>query len=346
MYFHESFHLLPWKVVEASVEVGNRPASMEVTSFASVEVGNRPASMQIAPTSVEVTNYFHGNWKEARFRGGSSSVRLGIVLWSQLEVCDARGFRWKYVGVYGSSWNLPQSIFIEAATDGINGTFHFDRQWKLACTSTDFLEVNLCPPTSMEISMEVNILAPTSMEVNLTSMEVGGNFHGGSRSSGSRWTLMEGLWEQLEVCDTRGGRRKNVRVSGSSWKLPRTTFVEATIVRSNERFHFHRQWKVPCISMEASTNFHRSKSTCTNFHGSFHGNKSTSTDLHGSFHGSKFASMNKFTSLETSMKVDRKSKVMWRALCTSLYIVEFPSVEKMKNGSNPVPGEVGIGPKG
>ena len=34
-------------------------------------------------------------------------------------------------------------------------------------------------------------------------------------------------------------------------------------------FHFHRQWKLACISMEASTNFHGRKSTSTNFHGNF-----------------------------------------------------------------------------
>ena len=36
-------------------------------------------------------------------------------------------------------------------------------------------------------------------------MEAGGNFYG-SRSNGSRWTLMEVLWMELEVCDTRGSR--------------------------------------------------------------------------------------------------------------------------------------------
>jgi len=39
-------------------------------------------------------------------------------------------------------------------------------------------------------------------------MEPGGNFHG-SRSNGSRWILMDVLWKQLEVCDTR------VEVGGS-----------------------------------------------------------------------------------------------------------------------------------
>ena len=50
--------------------------------------------------------------------------------------------------------------------------------------------------------MEVNLLPWTSMEA---SMGVGGNFHG-IRSNGSRWTLMEVLWKELEVCDTRGSR--------------------------------------------------------------------------------------------------------------------------------------------
>ena len=59
-------------------------------------------------------------------------------------------------------------------------------------------------------------------------------------------------------------------VYGSSWKLPRNIFVEAAIDGSNGSFHFHRQWKLPCTSMEASTNFHGnsygSESTSINFH--------------------------------------------------------------------------------
>ena len=42
------------------------------------------------------------------------------------------------------------------------------------------------------------------MEENLltsNSTEVGGNCDGSS-SNGIRWTLMECLWKQLEVCDT------------------------------------------------------------------------------------------------------------------------------------------------
>ena len=73
------------------------------------------------------------------------------------------------------------------------------------------MEVNLLPPSSMEIPMEVTILPETSvkvsMEVNLlpwnflwklvgTSMEVDRTEVGGPF-----WK--EVLWEQLEVCDTR-----------------------------------------------------------------------------------------------------------------------------------------------
>ena len=113
----------------------------------------------------------------------------------------------------------------------------------------------------MEISMEVNLLPWTSMEA---SMGVGGNFHG-IRSNGSRWTLMEVLWKELEVCDTRGSRWKYVGVYRSSWKLSRDMFVEAAIDRSKGGFHFHRQWKPCCTSMEAST-----VETLLHFHGSFH----------------------------------------------------------------------------
>ena len=42
-------------------------------------------------------------------------------------------------------------------------------------------------------------------------------------------------------------------------------FVDAAIDGSNGSFHFLRQWKLPCTSVEASTDFHESKSTSTNF---------------------------------------------------------------------------------
>ena len=59
------------------------------------------------------------------------------------------------------------------------------------------------------------------------SMEVGGNFHG-VRSNESRWTLIEVLWKELEVCDTRGSRWKYVgvykalRVAGGSARYARS----------------------------------------------------------------------------------------------------------------------------
>ena len=71
-----------------------------------------------------------------------------------------------------------------------------------------------------------------------TPVEVDRNLHG-SRSNGSRWTLVEALRKELEVCDTRGSRWKYVGVYGSSWKLPRNRFVEAAINGSNGSFHFH-----------------------------------------------------------------------------------------------------------
>ena len=69
------------------------------------------------------------------------------------------------------------------------------------------MEVNLLPPTCMEISLEVNLLSLTSNE--LTSMEVGGNFHG------SRPTELGGrLWKSC------GSNEKFVvllEVGGSMW---------------------------------------------------------------------------------------------------------------------------------
>ena len=112
---------------------------------------------------------------------------------------------------------------MEASTSTGSGNFHV-LIWKLLLTS---IEVNLLSPASMEISMEVNLLPSTSMEAPMevidfhgcqlismevsievsmeVSMEAGGNLHG-SRSNGSRWILVEVLWKQLEVCDTRGSR--------------------------------------------------------------------------------------------------------------------------------------------
>ena len=43
-----------------------------------------------------------------------------------------------------------------------------------------------------------NLLPLTSSLLPFTSMEVGGNFHGVSRSNGIRWALMECLWQQLQ----------------------------------------------------------------------------------------------------------------------------------------------------
>ena len=76
------------------------------------------------------------------------------VLWKKLEVCDTRGSRCKYVGVYRSLWKLPRNLFVEAAIDGSNGRFQFIDNgnfhvlpWKAPLTS---LEVNLLSPTSIE----------------------------------------------------------------------------------------------------------------------------------------------------------------------------------------------------
>ena len=109
-----------------------------------------------------------------------------------------------------------------------------------------------------------------SIEVGRT--EVGGPL---SKSCGSCWKFAmlvevgESMWGYMEAHESFHG-----------------IFVEPAIDRSNGSFHFHRQWSLPCIFMEASTNAHGSKSTSTNFHGNFHESESTSTDLHVLFHGS------------------------------------------------------------
>ena len=60
-----------------------------------------------------------------------------------------------------------------------------------------------------------------------TPVEVDRNLHG-SRSNGSRWTLVEALRKELEVCDTRGSRWKYVgvykalRVAGGSARYARS----------------------------------------------------------------------------------------------------------------------------
>ena len=71
----------------------------------------------------------------------------------QLEVCDTRGTKWNYVGVYGSSWNLPRNVFVEAANNGSNGSFYFHRAENSTCKlPLTSMEVHLLPLTSMEVS--------------------------------------------------------------------------------------------------------------------------------------------------------------------------------------------------
>ena len=223
---------------------------------------------------MEKSTELGGNFYESWLSG--SRWTLMEVLWKQLEVCGTRGSRWKYTGVYRSSWKLPRNIFVEVAIDGRNGSFHLHRQWKLPCTSMEastnfhgrdststnfqgnFHWSNILPPTSMEASMELNWLPWKNLRNLVTWL------------NGSRWTFMEVLWKHLEVCDTRGSRWKYTEVYRSSWKLPWNIFVEAAIHGSNGSFRFHRRWKLPCTSMGASTKFHGRKSASTNFHGNFH----------------------------------------------------------------------------
>ena len=128
---------------------------------------------------------------------------------------------------------------------------------------------------------------------------------------------MEVLWKELEICDTRG----RLKLCRGIWNLMEasTEHVRGRSCNdgSNGSFHFHRQWKLPCTSMEASTNFDGTKPTFTYFHGNFYGSNYYSNDFHGSFYGSKLMStefsmgvggrLRKFPSklVETSMEVDR-----------------------------------------
>ena len=68
-------------------------------------------------------------------------------------------------GIYPRKLQLMEAMeAMEASTSIDSGNFHVP-PWKLPLTS---IELNLLPPTSMDISMEVSLLPPTSME---TSME-------------------------------------------------------------------------------------------------------------------------------------------------------------------------------
>ena len=93
------------------------------------------------------------------------------VLRKLLEVYLARGSRWKYVGVYGNSWKLPPNMVVEAAIDGSNGNFHFNREWQLPSTS-----MKAC--TNYHRSRSTPHLLPwKKIYFEFTSMNVSTNFH-------------------------------------------------------------------------------------------------------------------------------------------------------------------------
>ena len=209
---------LPWKLAPTSAEVNpwSKFTSMEMEIFMDFSSTN---FHERKSTSMEASTNFHGIWKQASFYRGSSGLGLelglglGLVLRKHLDVCDARGSRCESVGVYGSSWELPRNIFGQAAIDGSNGSVHFHRQWKRPCTSKDasinfhgskYTATNFhgnfhgSKYSSTDFHESFHGRKLTSMEV---FMEVGGNL---LRRRSSRWTRMEVLWKQLEVCDTRG----------------------------------------------------------------------------------------------------------------------------------------------
>ena len=133
---------------------------------------------------------------------------------------------------------------MKAAFDGSNGSLHFQRQWKLPCSSmeasTDLHESASTSPTSNEMYMEVNLLPPTSMEA---SMEVGGR----------RFTSM---YISLEVGEVDALSCKSVEAS------------------MEEHGSFHCRWKckLPLLPSNAAfTNifrgrFHELQHTPTYFH--------------------------------------------------------------------------------
>ena len=106
--------------------------------------------MQVAPASMEqqtTSMYFY------LFHGGSSGLGLGLglVFWKQVEVCDTRESRWKYVGVYESSWKLPLNILVEDAIDGSNGSFRIHRQHNIPCTCMEASKVMFCRVCGLRI---------------------------------------------------------------------------------------------------------------------------------------------------------------------------------------------------
>ena len=167
-------------------------------------------------------------------------------------------------------WKIPQKL-----VPPISAEAH-QRAWKLPPTC---MEINIIPFNPMEVAMEVDsinrfiyfhesfhLLPSASMEAstNFNGSQKQASFHGGSFSLG----LGLVLWNQQEVCDTRGRFRKCVGVYGSSWKLPRKLSVEAATDGSKWKIPFPPTVEILCTSMEASNNFDGSKSTSTKFHGS------------------------------------------------------------------------------
>ena len=125
-------------------------------------------------------------------------------------------------------------------------------------------------------------------------MEIG--FHGGSSGLGLGIRLRLVWWKQLEARDTRGSRLTHVGVYASSWKVPPNIIVEVAIDGSNGSFHFRRQSKVPCISMQASTNFH--------------GSILPRTSMKISVEANILPPISMEFSVEISMEVDRKSEII------------------------------------
>ena len=128
--------------------------------------GSKFTSAEASAASIEYSMKVGGNIHGSGLNG--SWWTLKDVWWKQLEVCDTRGSRWKYVGIYGSSWQLPPHMVVEAAVDGSNESFHLLRQWKLISTSMEAsTKFHRSKPTSIYFHGRFNGSKSTCMEVNV-----------------------------------------------------------------------------------------------------------------------------------------------------------------------------------
>ena len=101
---------------------------------------------------------------------------------------------------------------------------------------------------------------------------------------GPLWKSGAGRCKFVILVEACGNMQGYIKAHGNfngkfSWKLQLMEAMESSTSIDSGCFDgFHQ---LPCISMEASTNFHGSKSISTNLHGNFHVTNNTSTDVCG-----------------------------------------------------------------